>query len=63
MGATASSLFRGGFFPVLREFTGKNVICAHRDIPQTIAIEAVSRRLPWSRNREKNPDNREAKTR
>jgi hypothetical protein len=48
-------------FPVLREFTGKNAICAHRDIPQTIAIEALCRRLPWSRNREKNPDNREAK--
>jgi hypothetical protein len=49
-------------FPVLREFTGKNAICAHRDIPQVIAIEALCRRFPWSRNREKNPDNREAKT-
>ena len=49
-------------FPVLREFTGKNVVCAHRDISQVIAIEAVCRWLPWSRNREKIPGNREAKT-
>jgi hypothetical protein len=33
-------------FPVPREFTGKNVICAPRDISQVITIEAVCRRLP-----------------
>jgi hypothetical protein len=56
------SLFRARFFPVLREFTGKNLVCAPHDIWQVIAIEAVFCRFPWSRNREKILGNREAKT-